>query len=88
MKSVVTHLLPLILFGGVFIISEHFMNIENDAKTYFIGVLQAICHSIKQNDVLLLEKRIDDIERLTLLFMDLSPDFQWNRFIRTNNKIK
>lgn len=38
MKSVVTHLLPLILFGGVFIISEHFMNVENDAKAYFLGI--------------------------------------------------
>lgn len=28
----------IVLFGGVFIISEHFMNIENDAKAYCIGV--------------------------------------------------
>ncbi len=28
-----------ILFGGVFITSEHFMNVENDAKAYYIGVL-------------------------------------------------
>lgn len=31
-------LLSLILFGGIFVSSEHFMNIENDAKTYFIGI--------------------------------------------------
>lgn len=28
----------LILFGGVFITSKHFMNIENDAKAYFVVV--------------------------------------------------
>ena len=28
-----------LLFGGVFITSEHFMNVENDAKAYYIGVL-------------------------------------------------
>ena len=38
MKSVVTHLLPLILFGGVFITTECFMNVENDAKAYFLGI--------------------------------------------------
>lgn len=32
-------ILSLILLGGVFITSEHFMNVENDAKAYFIGVL-------------------------------------------------
>lgn len=30
--------LTIIMFGGVFITSGHFMNIENDAKTYFIGI--------------------------------------------------
>ena len=28
-----------LLFGGVFITSKHFMNVENDAKAYYIGVL-------------------------------------------------
>lgn len=32
-------ILSLILLGSVFITSEHFMNVENDAKAYFIGVL-------------------------------------------------
>ena len=32
-------ILSLILLGGVFITSEHFMNVENDAKAYFIGVI-------------------------------------------------
>lgn len=31
--------MSLILLGGVFITSEHFMNVENDVKAYFIGVL-------------------------------------------------
>ena len=31
--------LHLIFFGGVFITSKRFMNVENDAKAYFIGVL-------------------------------------------------
>ena len=31
--------LQLIIFGGIFITSKRFMNVENDAKTYFIGVL-------------------------------------------------
>lgn len=31
--------LQLIIFGGVFITSKRFMNVENDAKAYFIGVL-------------------------------------------------
>ena len=35
----VLFILCLILFGGVFITSERFMNVENDAKAYFIGVL-------------------------------------------------
>ena len=39
MKSVASHLLSLFLFGGVFITSKHFMNVENDAKAYFIGGL-------------------------------------------------
>ena len=32
----------MILLGGIFITSERFMNIENDAKAYFIGVLLAL----------------------------------------------
>lgn len=32
-------LLSLFLIGDVFITSEHFMNVENDAKAYYIGVL-------------------------------------------------
>jgi O-antigen ligase len=39
MKSVASQLLSLFLFGGVFITSKHFMNVENDAKAYFIGGL-------------------------------------------------
>lgn len=39
MKSVASLLLSLFLFGGVFITSKHFMNVENDAKAYFIGGL-------------------------------------------------
>ena len=31
-------LLTIVLLGGVFITSEHFMNVENDAKAYFIGI--------------------------------------------------
>ena len=31
--------MSLILLGGIFITSEHFMNLENDAKAYFIGAL-------------------------------------------------
>lgn len=31
--------MSLILFGGVLITSEHFMNIENDAKAYFMGAI-------------------------------------------------
>lgn len=30
--------IPLLLFGGIFFTSERFMNIENDAKTYFVAV--------------------------------------------------
>lgn len=30
--------MTLIMFGGVFITSEHFMNVENDVKAYFVGV--------------------------------------------------
>lgn len=32
-------LFSLFLIGDVFITSEHFMNVENDAKAYYIGVL-------------------------------------------------
>lgn len=38
MKDSLVIFLSFILFGGVFITSGHFMNIENDAKSYFIGV--------------------------------------------------
>ncbi len=38
MKIISSFLLSLILFGGVFITSELFMNVENDAKTYFIVI--------------------------------------------------
>lgn len=31
-------LLVFVLFGGVFITSERFMNVENNAKAYFIGI--------------------------------------------------
>ena len=38
MDVVIFIYVTLFLFGGVFITSGHFMNIENDAKSYFIGV--------------------------------------------------
>ena len=38
MKEYLVIFLLFILFGGVFITSGHFMNNENDAKAYFIGV--------------------------------------------------
>ena len=38
MNKLFTSLYTIILFGGVFITSEHFMNVENDAMAYFIGV--------------------------------------------------
>ena len=38
MKESLVIFLLFILSGGVFITSERFMNIENDAKSYFIGV--------------------------------------------------
>ena len=38
MQIFLATIFSLILFGGVFITSERFMNIENDAKAYFIGV--------------------------------------------------
>ncbi len=31
-------LLSLILFGGVFVSSERFINVENDAKAYFVVI--------------------------------------------------
>jgi hypothetical protein len=33
-----TTILFVILAGGVFITSERFVNVENDAKVYFIGI--------------------------------------------------
>lgn len=61
MKSVVTHLLPLILFGGVFIISEHFMNVENDVKAYCIGItviiLLLVC-SVSRNGLYRLKESL------------------------------
>ena len=36
--KVTSILLSLILFGGVFISSERFMNVENDAKVYFVVI--------------------------------------------------
>lgn len=38
MHQVLKNVLSLILFGGVFITSERFMNVENDAKAYFIEI--------------------------------------------------
>lgn len=38
MKAGIILCIALILLGGVFFKSEHFMNVENDAKAYFIGV--------------------------------------------------
>lgn len=32
-------MLVIVLFGGIFMTSERFINVENDAKAYFIGVL-------------------------------------------------
>jgi len=32
----------LILFGGVFITSEWFMNVENDAKYYFMSMAAVV----------------------------------------------
>ena len=61
MKSVVTHLLPLILFGGVFIISDHFMNVENDVKAYCIGItviiLLLVC-SVSRNGLYRLKESL------------------------------
>lgn len=51
MKSVASHLLSLFLFGGVFITSKHFMNVENDAKAYFIGGLLILLLLVSQSHV-------------------------------------
>lgn len=45
-------LLSLILFGGVFISSERFMNVENDAKAYSVVIsvvlLLLICSFLRK----------------------------------------
>ncbi|MBR4793902.1 MAG: O-antigen ligase family protein [Bacteroidaceae bacterium] len=42
MRRNIIFIIVMILLGGIFITSERFMNIENDAKAYFIGVLLAL----------------------------------------------
>lgn len=54
-------ILLLIMFGGVFITSEHFINIENDAKTYLIGIsvvlLLLVC-SVNRKGLSVLKKAL------------------------------
>jgi len=70
-------------YGGELYIPSDGPHDDSNCSVLF-ELIETIGHSIKQNDVLLLEERVGEIERLTQLFMDLSPEFQWNRFIRTN----
>lgn len=55
---------------------------DNSNCSVLFELIETICNSIRQKNVLLLEKRKGDIKKLTQSFMDLHPDFQWKRYIR------
>lgn len=67
-------------YGGELYIPTDGPHDDSNCSMLF-KLIDTIYHSIRQNDIELLEIIRRDIDNLTESFMSLTPDYQWNRII-------